>query len=102
MVIGNGSSYSRYIKKCYSLILLDATFSAETQLEANNKKIEVMEERLDMYEKIIKKLSCQNAELLKIISGKMEAEGKLEKDTVIKAMTTKKFSTSRAKLDELI
>lgn len=101
MVIGNSSSYG-YIKKCFSPLLLDATFSTETQLEANNKKIKVMEERLDMYVKIIMKLSCQNAELLKIISEKMKAEGKLEKGTVIEATTTKKFRTSRANLDELI
>ena len=57
---------------------------AETQLDANDKKIRIMEERLNMYEKVIQ-------ELLK---------SKLEKNTVIEATTTN--GTSRAILDELI
>ena len=79
--------------------LASTSHSAVTQLEANDMKIKIMEERLDKYEKIIQELCCQNAELLKEISGKIEAEGKLERSTVSEA---KEFSTSRAILDELI
>ena len=55
-----------------------------TQLDANDKKIRIMEERLNMYEKVIQ-------DLLK---------SKLAKNTVIEA--TKTNGTSRAILDELI